>query len=312
MINFTKKPLFLAPMAGFSDLPFRNLVKKFGVDVTISEMISSNALVFESSKTLNMLQKAELEHPYIVQIAGGDKQVLKKAVQMLNAMDFVDGIDFNCGCPVNKVVKQCAGSALLENLELFKSLVSIIKDTNKKSLTSVKFRLGFNEKYPEKMATICEELEVDFISIHGRTRKQLYSGKADYEAIARAKKAVKIPVIANGDIDAHNAKEVYEITACDGLMIGRASIGKPWIFYEIKNAKSIDTALKKEIILTHFEEMIKHYKEKAVSIFRKHLHEYSKGLKEASSFRTAINSIKDEATMRKNIEEFFTQNSSNF
>ncbi|MGI7793738.1 tRNA dihydrouridine synthase, partial [Campylobacter jejuni] len=187
MIDFSKKPLFLAPMAGFSDLPFRNVVKKFGADITISEMISSNALVYESSKTLHMLERAELENPYIVQIAGGDKEVLKKAVQMLNEMDFVDGIDFNCGCPVNKVVKQCAGSALLENLELFKSLVGVIKENNKKSLTSVKFRLGFNEKYPEKMAKICESLGVDFVSIHGRTRKQLYSGKADYESIANAK-----------------------------------------------------------------------------------------------------------------------------
>ncbi|HEF3953368.1 TPA: tRNA-dihydrouridine synthase family protein, partial [Campylobacter jejuni] len=109
MIDFSKKPLFLAPMAGFSDPPFRNVVKKFGADITISEMISSNALVYESSKTLHMLERAELENPYIVQIAGGDKEVLKKAVQMLNEMDFVDGIDFNCGCPVNKVVKQCAG-----------------------------------------------------------------------------------------------------------------------------------------------------------------------------------------------------------
>ncbi|MCX2682696.1 tRNA-dihydrouridine synthase [Campylobacter sp. MIT 21-1685] len=305
MIDFSKKPLFLAPMAGFSDLPFRNLVKKFGVDVTISEMISSNALVFQSSKTLHMLKKAELENPYIVQIAGGQKQVLKKAVQMLNDMDFVDGIDFNCGCPVNKVIKQCAGSALLKDLELFKSLVGTIKDATRKKLTSVKFRLGFNEKYPEKMAKICEELGVDFISIHGRTRKQLYSGKADYDSIAQAKASVTIPVIANGDIDSSNAKKVYETTACDGLMIGRASIGKPWIFYEIKYGKSVDNALKKEIVLTHFEEMIKHYNTQGINIFKKHLYEYSKGLRDSCNFRILVNSINDEISMRKSIEEFF-------
>ena len=305
MIDFKANPLFLAPMAGFTDPPFRSVVKQFGADVTISEMISSNALVYESQKSLKMLEKTPFETPYIVQIAGGDEDILKKAVLILNELDFIDGIDFNCGCPVNKVVKQCAGSALLENLELFRKLVGVIKMHNKKQFTSVKFRLGFNDKYPEKMAQICEELGVDFISIHGRTRKQLYSGSADYNSIAKAKKSVKIPVIANGDINAQNAKEVLKITACEGLMIGRASVGNPWIFYEIKEGKSVNEALKKRIILTHFEEMIKHYKAMGVSIFRKHLHEYSKGYKDASAFRDMINRIDDANLMRTKIEEFF-------
>ncbi|EAK0454909.1 tRNA-dihydrouridine synthase [Campylobacter upsaliensis] len=305
MIDFKTNPLFLAPMAGFTDPPFRSVVKQFGADVTISEMISSNALVYESQKSLKMLEKMPFETPYIVQIAGGDEDILKKAVLILNELDFIDGIDFNCGCPVNKVVKQCAGSALLENLELFRKLVGVIKTHNKKQFTSVKFRLGFNDKYPEKMAQICEELGVDFISIHGRTRKQLYSGSADYNSIAKAKKSVKIPVIANGDINAQNAKEVLKITACEGLMIGRASVGNPWIFYEIKEGKSVNEALKKRIILTHFEEMIKHYKAMGVSIFRKHLHEYSKGYKDASAFRDMINRIDDANLMRTKIEEFF-------
>ncbi|HEF3536844.1 TPA: tRNA-dihydrouridine synthase [Campylobacter upsaliensis] len=305
MIDFKANPLFLAPMAGFTDPPFRSVVKQFGADVTISEMISSNALVYESQKSLKMLEKTPFETPYIVQIAGGDEDILKKAVLILNELDFIDGIDFNCGCPVNKVVKQCAGSALLENLDLFKRLVGVIKTHNKKQFTSVKFRLGFNDKYPEKMAQICEELGVDFISIHGRTRKQLYSGSADYNSIAKAKKSVKIPVIANGDINAQNAKEVLKITACEGLMIGRASVGNPWIFYEIKEGKSVNEALKKRIILTHFEEMIKHYKAMGVSIFRKHLHEYSKGYKDASAFRDMINRIDDANLMRTKIEEFF-------
>ncbi|EAI9131174.1 tRNA-dihydrouridine synthase [Campylobacter upsaliensis] len=305
MIDFKTNPLFLAPMAGFTDPPFRSVVKQFGADVTISEMISSNTLVYESQKSLKMLEKTPFETPYIVQIAGGDEDILKKAVLILNELDFIDGIDFNCGCPVNKVVKQCAGSALLENLELFRKLVGVIKTHNKKQFTSVKFRLGFNDKYPEKMAQICEELGVDFISIHGRTRKQLYSGSADYNSIAKAKKSVKIPVIANGDINAQNAKEVLKITACEGLMIGRASVGNPWIFYEIKEGKSVNEALKKRIILTHFEEMIKHYKAMGVSIFRKHLHEYSKGYKDASAFRDMINRIDDANLMRTKIEEFF-------
>lgn len=306
MINFKNKPLFLAPMAGFSDLPFRNVVKKFGADVTISEMISSNALVYESEKTLKMIQKAELENPYIVQIAGSDENILKKAVLMLNEFDFIDGIDFNCGCPVNKVVKQNAGSALLQDLDLFKKLISTIKQNSKKQTTSVKFRLGFNEKYPEKMAKICEEVGIDFISIHGRTRKQLYSGKADYDAIALAKKEVKIPVIANGDINSNNANEVLDKTKCDGLMIGRASVGNPWIFYEIKNNKKIDNNLKKEIIMYHFEEMIKFYKDQGLAIFRKHLHEYSKGYKDSANFRDFINKTNDIKIAKKTIQDFFS------
>lgn len=305
MIDFDKKPLFLAPMAGFSDLPFRNLVKRFGASVTVSEMISSNALVYESKKSLQMLQKGELESPYLVQIAGSNAEILKKAVLILNDLDFVDGIDFNCGCPVNKVVKQCAGSALLKDLDLFKNLVDVIRQNNKKPLTSVKFRLGFDEKYPEKMAKICEELGVDFVSIHGRTRKQLYSGKADYEAIAYAKQSVKIPVVANGDINSENAQEVYQITNCNALMIGRASIGNPWIFHEIKEGKKVDKALKKEIILFHFEQMLRHYKKQGLSMFRKHLHQYSKDCKNATAFRAEVNQIIDENVMRKRIESFF-------
>ena len=305
MIDFAQKPLILAPMAGFSDLPFREVVKKFNADLTISEMISSNALVYESKKTLKMLEKSSLESPYIVQIAGSDKEVIKKAVCMLNDLEFIDGIDFNCGCLVNKVIKQNAGSALLLNLELLKSLVSTIKMHSKKKSISVKFRLGFEEKIPDQIAQACEQAGADFISIHARTRKQLYGGKADYEGILKAKQAVKIPVVANGDISFENAKEVLAFTQSDALMIGRASIGKPWIFYEIKNDQKISETLKKEIISFHFEAMFKHYGEQGVKLFRKHLHEYSKGYKGASAFRDKINRCENAKAMQQELEAFF-------
>lgn len=305
MIDFKSKPLFLAPMAGFSDLPLRNLVKQFGADVTISEMISSNALVYESTKTLKMLEKAELENPFIVQIAGSDEEVIKKAVEILNRFDFIDGIDFNCGCPVNKVIKQCAGSALLQDLCKLQRILELIKKTSNKKMTSVKIRLGFDKKDPINIAKACENAGVDFISMHGRTRKQMYSGSADYEAIALAKQNIKIPLVANGDIGLHNAKDVFEKTKCDALMIGRASIGKPWIFHEIKEGKAISKQMKNQIIFTHFEEMLKHYKQQGVSIFRKHLHEYSKGYDDASHFRDKVNRINDADEMRKTIREFF-------
>ena len=305
MIDFSQKPLFLAPMAGFSDLPFRAVVKKFGADITVSEMISSNALVFEGKKSLKMLEKDESESPFIVQIAGSDENIIKKAVLLLNEFDFIDGIDFNCGCPVKKVIKQNAGSALLNDLERLKRLVSTIKTHSKKKSLSVKFRLGFDEKRPTLIAKACEEAGADFIAIHGRTAKQLYSGKVDYEGIALAKKAVKIPVVANGDINADNFKAIQESTKADGVMIGRASVGKPWLFYELKRGQGISKELKKELILYHFQAMLRHYDKMAVPLFRKHLHEYSKGYEDASTFRNEINRIDEQNLMQKRIENFF-------
>lgn len=305
MIDFSQKPLFLAPMAGFSDLPFRAVVKKFGADFTISEMISANALVFESKKSLKMLEKHESESPFIAQIAGSDEGVIKKAVLLLNGLEFIDGIDFNCGCPMPKVVRQNAGAALLENLELLKRLVSAIKTHSTKKSVSVKFRLGFKDKKAALIARACEEAGADFVAIHGRTAKQLYSGKADYESIALAKKAVKIPIIANGDINADNFKAAQESTKADALMIGRASVGKPWLFYELKSGKSVSNALKKEIILYHYESILGHYGTMGVPLFRKHLHAYAKGIDGAAKFREFINHTDEPSTMQKAIEEFF-------
>ncbi|WP_169973364.1 MULTISPECIES: tRNA-dihydrouridine synthase [unclassified Campylobacter] len=307
MIDFSKKPIFLAPLAGFSDLPLRSVVKKFGCDVTISEMISANALVYESSeKTLEMLKKSPEETPYIVQIAGSDAQIIKKAVEIINKFEGIDGIDLNCGCPVPKVVKQSAGSALLKDVDNLKNIVETIKKTSNKKMLSVKMRLGFDEKIPEILATAAEDAGVDFISIHGRTRAGGYSAEVDYGAIKRAKDSVKIPVVANGDIDEKNANEVFTLTGCDAIMIGRASIGKPWIFHEIKTTNKVSSELKREIILAHFDAMISHYGSYGVSIFRKHLHQYSKGIDGASNFRDEINRINDIGLMRDKIEDFFT------
>ena len=305
MIDFTKNPLFLAPMAGFTDLPFRYIAKKFGADISISEMISSNALVYENTKTINMLKCFDFEKPFIVQIAGNNEEIIKKAVLIINKYDFIDGIDLNCGCPVNKVIKQNSGAALLNDITLLKKIINTIKKYSIKKSLSVKIRLGFDKKEPLIIAKACEDSGADFISIHGRTRKQFYNGYVDYEAISIAKQSVKIPVIANGDINFDNFNIVKQKTKCDGLMIGRAAIGRPWIFCEIKNNKTINIQQKKEIILNHFDLMLKHYGKIAIKIFRKHLHEYSKGYKDATLFRENINHIIDENIMSNMIEEFF-------
>ena len=297
----------MAPLAGFTDLPFRSLVKKFDADLTFSEMISANALVHNSKKTYKMLEKSPLETPYIVQIAGSDLDVIKKAVEILNEIDGIDGIDLNCGCPVPKVVAQCAGSSLLQDLSKVQKVLETIKKYSNKEYLSAKVRLGFNEKIPEEIALACQRVGVDFMSMHGRTRAGRYKAEVDYEAIARAKAAVHIPVIANGDITSlQKAKEVKKLTGCKSLMIGRGAVGNPWIFYQLKNnLEFVGKDKIKEIVLEHYDNMVNFYGAKGSSIFRKHLHTYSKGFPEAAAFRDKINRIEDTILMRVAIEEFF-------
>lgn len=305
MIDFSQKPLFLAPLAGFSDLPLRSVVKEFGCDVTISEMISANALAYDSAKSIKMIEKADNETPYIVQIAGNDLYNIKKAVEILNDIDGIDGIDLNCGCPVPKVVRQESGSALLKNLDLLKRVLDTIKNTSNKRLTTAKIRLGFDSKIHIDIARACEEAGVDYVAVHGRTRAGGYTASVDYGAIGQIKEVVKIPVVANGDINAKNANSVLAQTKADALMIGRASIGNPWIFLEIKHGKSVDNDTKKRIILAHFTAMMRHYGAHGLNIFRKHLHQYSKGMDGAAVFRDEINRINDEDKFFDKISSFF-------
>lgn len=307
LIDFGGNPLALAPLAGYTDLPFRRVVKKFGADVTFSEMISSNALVYHSKKTYKMLEKSTLETPYIVQIAGSNLEVIKNAVLILNEIDGIDGIDLNCGCPVPKVVAQEAGSSLLTNLPLFQKILETIKLHSKKRYTSVKVRLGFHEKIPSSIAKAAEEAGVDFMSIHGRTRAGRYKAPIDYDGIKEAKQSVSIPIFANGDItDLSVAKFVREHTKCEGLMIGRGAIGNPWIFYQLKHNKEVlDNGIKYKIIMEHFDAMIDFYGQKGLYIFRKHLHTYSKGYQNATLFRDTINRVDDIKEAREIVGEFF-------
>ncbi|MDD3343840.1 MAG: tRNA-dihydrouridine synthase [Sulfurospirillaceae bacterium] len=306
-IDFSQGILALAPLAGFTDPPFRSVVKKFGADVTFSEMISANALKYHSIKTHGMIQKSPQETPYIVQIAGSDLDVIKEAVLILNDIEGIDGIDLNCGCPVPKVVSQEAGSSLLLNLPKLQKILETIKTHSNKQYTSAKVRLGFTTKIPEEIAKACEDAGVDFMSIHGRTRSGGYKAEVDYEAIARARQSVKIPVIANGDITSYEkALRVKEITGCNSLMIGRGAVGNPWIFYQIKNSLSIVEKSKMlEIVLEHYHAMLDFYGDRGVSIFRKHLHTYSKGLQEAADFRNRINRIENVSVMEEEIINFF-------
>lgn len=306
-IDFNQPLMVLAPLAGYTDLPFRALVKKFGADITISEMISSNALVYKSEKTKRMIEKSPREDPYIVQIAGNSVEIVRDAVQILNEIDGIDGIDLNCGCPAPKVFSHGSGSNLLGDLKKLEDILSTVKKYNKKQYTSAKVRIGVNEKIPVEIAKAVEACGVDFISVHGRTRAGKYKAPVDYDAIRDMKAAVSIPVIANGDIkDYEKAKEVLEYTNANGVMIGRGAIGKPWIFYQLKNGiEDITEDKKREVILEHYDEVVKYHGIHGVVMFRKLLHSYSKGYNGASEFRDIINRISDEKIMRDIIENFF-------
>ncbi|WP_456433381.1 tRNA dihydrouridine synthase [Nitratifractor sp.] len=310
MIPDFSRPLYaLAPLAGYTDLPFRSVVKRFGVDLTVSEMISANALAHNNLKTLKMLEKSPLETPYSVQIAGSDPETIKRALEVINAREGIDGVDLNCGCPAPKVFNNLQGSALLADPEAMGRAIETIRAYSEKDYVSVKMRLGVREKNHVELARICEEAGADFIAVHGRTRAGRYKAPVDYDAIAEVVRAVSIPVIANGDIDSpQKARWVLEHTGAAGVMIGRAAVGNPWIFAMIKEGLSeVPVSLMREVILEHLDQMVAHHGRYGAILFRKHLHRYSKrGFTGAAAFRDAINRIEDPEAMRREIEAFFS------
>jgi len=309
-IDFSKTLYVLAPLASYSDLPLRSVVKKFGADLTVSEMISANALAFHSKKTLKMIEKSPLETPYSVQLAGSNPEVLRSAVEILNEYDGIDCIDLNCGCPVPKVVNNLSGSSLLRDLPQMAKAIETIKKYSNKDYTSVKIRLGFDEKNHVEIAKVCQEAGADFIAVHGRTRSGKYKAPVDYDAIKEIKEVLSIPVIANGDINTPaKAKWVKEYTGADGIMVGRGAIGSPWIFHQMKEGiEDVSSKLIHDVVLEHFDQMIKFYGEYGAVIFRKHLHTYSKaGYQGASAFRDSVNNITDPSEMRALVESFFAQ-----
>ena len=309
ILDFSKPLYVLAPLAGYTDRPFRSVVKKFGADLTVSEMLSSNALAYGSQKTLKMLERSPNEDPYSVQIAGADTEIVRRAVELLNEQEGIDIIDLNCGCPVPKVVSHGSGSSLLKDLPQMGRIIETIKATSNKPLTSVKIRLGFAEKNHLEIAKIVEQSGADFLAVHGRTRAGKFKADVDYDAIAEIKQAVSIPVIANGDIDSYEkAQWVLEHTKADGVMIGRGAVGAPWIFHQLKTGSAtIDPMIRYEIIMEHYERMIEFYGPRGVSMFRKHIHTYSKGYAGASALRNDVNRIDDVAEFRNVIDAFFKE-----
>jgi tRNA-dihydrouridine synthase B len=312
--HILKNNLIVAPMAGVTDRPFRQLCKSMGAGMAVSEMVSSNSLLWGSDKTRRRANHEGEVDPISVQIAGADPAMMAEAARY-NVAHGAQIIDINMGCPAKKICNVMAGSALLKDQPLVGKILDAVVGAVKVPVT-LKIRTGWDtvNKNAVAVARIAESAGVQALAIHGRTRACAYAGEAEYDTIAAVKALVKIPVIANGDITTpEKAKHVLEHTCADAIMIGRAAQGRPWIFREISHYLATGTHLPlpevveiQRVLIKHLHELYDFYGEYSrVRIARKHISWYTKGLKGSASFRHAMNQLQTTDQQLEAVNEFF-------
>lgn len=307
-----KNNVILAPMAGVTDLPFRLLCKEQGAALVCTEMVSAKAILYNNKNTKALLEMHPDEAPVSLQLFGSDPVIISEMAKRIEELPFAI-LDINMGCPVPKVVNNGEGSALMKNPKLAGEIVSAVSKAIKKPVT-VKIRSGFDKDHINavEMAKIMEDSGAAAIAVHGRTREQYYSGEADWEIIARVKETVSIPVIGNGDVtDCESAAKLLKQTGCDGIMIGRAARGNPWIFRQVTAYLDDGTILplptseeRKAMILRHGRLQLEYKGEyTGVREMRKHVSWYTAGMPHSAQLRQIVNAVEKFSELVELIEQ---------